>query len=44
VPRKAARIPAAVHPDIDQPAGDFQMGLNMCVPAADILALLGAKP
>ena len=44
VPRTAARIPAAVHPDIDQPAGDFQMGLNMCVPAADILALLGAKP
>lgn len=30
--------------DDDQPAGDFQMGLNMCVPAADILRLLGARP
>ncbi len=28
----------------DQPAGDFQMGLNLCVPAADILGLLGPRP
>jgi len=26
------------------PPGDFQMGLNMCVPAADILRLVGAAP
>jgi len=26
-------------PETDQPAGDFQMGLNMCVPAADIRRL-----
>ena len=26
------------------PAGDFQMGLNMCVPAADILRLTGHRP
>jgi len=25
-------------------AGDFQMGLNMCVPAADILRLVGERP
>ena len=26
------------------PPGDFQMGLNMCVPATDILRLVGAAP
>jgi serine protease Do len=26
------------------PVGDFQMGLNMCVPAADILRLTGHRP
>lgn len=38
------RRPASTHGDVDQPAGDFQMGLNMCVPAADIVTLLGAPP
>jgi hypothetical protein len=38
------RAPAALAPETDQPPGDFQMGLNMCVPAADILTLLGAGP
>lgn len=28
----------------EAPPGDFQMGLNMCVPAADILRLVGAAP
>lgn len=42
--RAAARPRAALAPAADQPPGDFQMGLNMCVPAADILGLLGAGP
>jgi len=37
------RRPAATDEPADAPAagGDFQMGLNMCVPAADILRLVG---
>jgi len=42
--QRAARSPAATMTQADQPPGDFQMGLNMCVPAADILALLRAGP
>jgi serine protease Do len=38
------RAPAALAPETEQPPGDFQMGLNMCVPAADILALVRAGP
>jgi serine protease Do len=33
-------LPADAEPDAI-PAADFQMGLNMCVPAADILRLVG---
>jgi hypothetical protein len=40
--RTVARADLA--PETDQPPGDFQMGLNMCVPAADILALMRAGP
>jgi serine protease Do len=35
-------LPANAQPDAI-PAADFQMGLNMCVPAADILRLVGKQ-
>jgi serine protease Do len=44
------RRPDVQPADADDPSeapaagGDFQMGLNMCVPAADILRLVGERP
>ena len=35
-------LPADAAPEA-VPAADFQMGLNMCVPAADILRLVGPE-
>jgi hypothetical protein len=44
--RRPDGAPAEVDEPADAPAagGDFQMGLNMCVPAADILRLVGGRP
>lgn len=46
-PAGAAAVPPAIAPPPDPAAdgrGDFQMGFNICVPADDILALVGGKP
>jgi S1-C subfamily serine protease len=37
-------VPHGERRDEAVPPGDFQMGLNMCVPAADILRLVGEAP
>jgi hypothetical protein len=43
-PEDLAATQAGVSCGDDAAAGDFQMGLNMCVPAADILRLVGERP